>query len=322
MCSCRPLSVVVLVAVATSWPGAVCADPVPMSAGLVPVPQESTEVALVSEDLSVDVHFSSMDVVAKIVLENRGKAASLQVGFPCLPSTGPETDPETVGLSCDTKIAVKVDGVAQKLTRKKTSPEEHHWVWPMRFEPAKPVALEVRYTQRMVNERYGIPVQGMGALTYRLSTGARWAGPIQRLDMEVRLPVETVLYATPPGFTREPGRIRWSLASFDPKGDLAILFAPYETMVFLGAFRAKTYPEYLKLRNAGLFDGEALKKLAGSFAKGHGPEGMYGEALNLFKIFRPLRGLPVPDQATVGACAEESAKLIAELAAQARPAKP
>ena len=95
-------SFVVLAFCLAALPVASHADPVPMSAGHLPMPREGTQVGILRENLSIDVRFDAMAVVAKLVLENRGAATTVPVGFPCYT----QLDEDVVGLRCETELRV------------------------------------------------------------------------------------------------------------------------------------------------------------------------------------------------------------------------
>ena len=201
-----------------------------------------------------------------------------------------------------------MDGVPQKLTRKKTGQDMEYWVWTTRFESQTPVRVDVSYTQPMVNDRYGLPLAGMGALTYQLSTGASWAGPIRKLNMRVSIPVETVAAIVPPGYVREAGQIHWSLTDFEPSGDLVILLTPMETSRYLSAFHAKDYATLLKNKKAGAVDRKNLQELARRLTQDY--DDLYKEARFLWSVLPTLRSMPMPSSEAVRACLEESARLM------------
>jgi hypothetical protein len=139
------------------------------------------------------------------------------VGFPCEQGS----DPKVAGLTCGTPIEVRIDGKRVRVKRDKS-----FYLWPMKFPAAQKVKLEVRYTTPLVNARYQPPLYGMGTLYYRLSTGARWQGPIGELNIAVSLPTDALIHIAPAGYTREKGRIVWKLTAYEPVEDLAILLHP------------------------------------------------------------------------------------------------
>lgn len=255
------------------------ADPMPMSAGLLPGPLGKTEIRIAREDLDIELTRKESIVSAKIDLENPGAGARLQVGFPC------EKELDGIAsLACQTPIAVTVDGKPLKTRRAGKA-----WVWPMRFAAGQHVALEVRYRAPLRNERYDDPFSGMGALHYRLVTGAAWAGPIGELHMRVRLPTEAAVWITPSGFTRERGVVSWDLKDVEPSGDLAIFFAPR-----LVARKAQT-PEQR---------GALAKELRAGL-----PE-LTSWASTLHAVTRKELALPAPTEQQVRETVEASAKLL------------
>ena len=210
--------------------GPAAGDPRPMSAGAQPAPTQNSKIALAREDLTIRVAERKALVSARLHLRNDGPAARLLVGFPCERGV----DPGVAALDCRTKIAVKVDGKKVRAKRK-----GHHWVWPMRLGAGVETDLEVAYAAPLRNDRYKIPVLGMGILHYRLTTGAAWAGPIGELSIRVELPTEAILHIAPAGYKRSSGVIEWTLKDVEPADDVAILVDPYLTSRFVRARESK-----------------------------------------------------------------------------------
>lgn|GEM_PF-3932360 len=201
--------------------GAPVADPQPMTAGTNPQPTTSTQVAIAREELVIDIKPDWAEVGVALWLENRGKATRFQVGFPC--DVDPEENVST--LPCKTRLDVAVDGKRVRPVERPTSKQVHDWVWPMRFGAGGKVRLDIAYRAPLVNDRYDHGLWGMEALVYRLLTGAAWAGPIGQLEIEVHTPTDGLAFIAPRGYTRSPGKIRWSLADFEPNEDLVLVFA-------------------------------------------------------------------------------------------------
>lgn len=198
--------------------GQAAGDPRPMSAGAHPAPTTSTQVALVSEDLTIRVVGSEAFVRARLSLRNLGGKTNVVVGFPC----EGRLDPDVAGLDCRTRIAVKRDG--KKVATKRKG---RHWVWPLRLGAGAETELEIAYRAPIRNPRYKDPALGVGLLHYRLTTGAAWAGPIRELRIRVELPTETLLHIAPAGYRRSRGVIEWHLRDVDPRDDVAIVIHPY-----------------------------------------------------------------------------------------------
>ena len=305
-------SFVVLAFCLAALPVASHADPVPMSAGHLPMPREGTQVGILRENLSIDVRFDAMAVVAKLVLENRGAATTLPVGFPCYT----HLDEDVVGLRCETELRVEVKGEPLKPEKQPTSEDEHHWLWSIDFAPEERIEVVVRYTEPMVNERYSLPIKGMGALTYRLSTGAAWDGPIGTLDMRISLPVETITFIAPAGYEREAGFITWKLRDFEPTGDLVVTLAPYETTTYVEAFGAKTYEIYQRNKEAGAYDGARISQLAQRFEAR--PAQLYSALSFWFGVVPLLRDMPLPNRGRVFVCIADSMFIMSDIAHRAK----
>jgi len=271
----RLVPVVLLAAVAPSW-----ADPAPMSAGALPGPTVSAEVALVREELTIVVGRKSAPVHAVLWLENGPNPQAFEVGFPCDPSL----DPGVAGLECKSRVAVKIDGKKIAVRLKKTG-KGKHWIWPMKFAAGQKVKVEVDYKAPLRNDRYDTPFNGMGTLHYRLQTGASWAGPIKELEMRVEIPSDALVAIFPAGYQRQRGVVTWSLRDVEPSSDLAIITHP----MYLGRPPAENAKEWATPKTtdelveyATWFHGVALKKL----------------------------GLPAPVEAETRRCIAESIKLM------------
>jgi hypothetical protein len=262
---------------------AATADPLPMSAGALPAPTQSSQVALVREDLRVRVSAAKAHVSARLRLANGdARATSLLVGFPCEAGL----HPGVAGLDCKTRIAVRVEG--KKLTPKRKG---NHWVWPMRFSAGQAIDVEISYDARLRNDRYKDPFLGMAVLHYRLTTGAAWAGPIGALTMQVEVPTEAILHISPPGYTRDKGQIRWELENHEPSEDVAILFHP----VYLGRYANARTPEQRTHLAAEM--------------RGKVPD-LVRAAKRLHAVTGKELGLPDPREEEVQRVIEDSARLI------------
>jgi hypothetical protein len=290
--------------------GSAAADPMPMSAGDVPAPSSSTEIALAREELTIELTRKAAEVTAVLFLENRGAATSLPVGFPC--DAG--EDPGMLGLDCKTRIAVRVDG--KKVAAKKKGA---HWVWPMRFTEGQKVKLEVSYASRLRNDRYENAFMGMGTLYYRLATGARWAGPIGELSMRVHLPTDAIAHITPPGYRREHGAVIWELAAHEPDQDVALLFHPMYFGRAAWALPANTRAEMLQKIQKGDFKRDKLLAAAREHRERIDEIVRFAEFFQ--DVARKKLGLPAPTAAEVRATVEESVKLM-EAAAAANTSSP
>jgi hypothetical protein len=264
-------------------PALAAADPAPMAVGALPGPTETTNVTLVREELTIVVQKKDALVTAVLWLENDATPRTLPVGFPCEAGL----DPGVVGLDCKAKITVKVDGKKVFVKQQKTSPEMKFWIWPMRFAAGQKVKVEVTYKAPLHNDRYETPVNGMGALHYRLRTGATWAGTIKELEMRVEMPSDAIVSIQPAGYTRQKNVVSWSLKDVEPTTDVALTTHP----MYLGRARDKVAADWKiaetadeLVRFAGWFHDVALKKLE----------------------------LPAPNEADVRKTIAESAALLAQ----------
>jgi hypothetical protein len=97
----------------------------------------------------------------------------------------------------------------------------------MKLAAAEKVELSVSYRAPLLNDRYSVPAYGMGLFTYRLTTGARWAGPIGDLRITVDHLHDALLYVAPAGYQREPGRLTWTLADHEPTEEVIIIPHPF-----------------------------------------------------------------------------------------------
>lgn len=259
------------------------ADPFPMSAGHAPQPAETTPVSLERETLSLVIGRSDVQVHAQITLTNTAETpVAVNVGFPCTHAR----DDHVVGLPCRVKPRVAARGTLVMLTAPRSQLGQDQWTWQMKFAKGESIPLDVRYTTPLVNRRYTIPLAGAGAIYYRLTTGARWRGVIHKLQMDVRVPVETITYVSPPGYVRSLGKISWQLENYEPSADVVIGFSPPETSGYVariaqkpssqspawiaqladrwranGTRIAEEYVRYMQLRGVGPAHGLAALKL-------------------------------------------------------------
>ncbi len=199
---------------------AALADPHPMSSGATPAPTTDANIAMVAETLSIDIGLRAATVRAAVTLENKGEATALVVGFPCAVGE----DAGAIDPPCKVPLAVTANGKKVRVTTKKTKTQSH-WTWPMKLAAGQNIQLVVAYKAPLVNERYSVPASGMGLFAYRLTTGARWAGPIGTLNITVDHMHDALLYVSPAGGKREPGRITWQLKDHEPTEE--VLLIPY-----------------------------------------------------------------------------------------------
>lgn len=288
------------------------ADPFPMSIGGAPGPLVQTQVVLAQEDLTLGLFPTVVKVSAKLDLHNPSdKPERLEVGFPCLGAT---SEP-VVGLACSVRPAVSVAGKPVRLGFRRGKKRAGTWVWPMVFAKDQHVEVTVSYTVPLQNPRYKVPLAGAAAVYYRLTTGARWAHSIERLDIDVTTPVETLTYLAPPGYSRTLGRINWHLTQHEPRQDVVIGLAPEETSRYLSLLGQKEMASPLRperdrdLRDLATHFTTQVKQIAESYTKFYGLPAIQKE-----------HQLPALTQEVALRCSEESARLIeravaAELAA-------
>lgn len=259
------------------------ADPFPMSAGHAPQPTDATPVSLERETLSLVIGRAEVQVHAQITLTNEATTdVAVQIGFPCTHGR----DDHVVGLPCRLKPRVAARGRPVLLRAPRGQQGQSQWTWQLKFAKGDSIPLDVRYTTPLSNPRYAIPLAGAGAIYYRLTTGARWRGVIKQLQMDVRVPVETITYVSPPGYVRSLGKIVWQLEDYEPSADVVIGFSPPETSGYVaritqkpssqssewiaqlaerwranGTRIAEDYVRYMRLRGVGPAHGLAPLKL-------------------------------------------------------------
>jgi hypothetical protein len=283
------------------------ADPQPMSAGGLPAPATSTTVALAREELVIEVNTTSAEVTAALMLDNRGPATRLEVGFPCERSV----DPGVAALDCRTPITVTVDG-KKVATRLRTTKGGKHWMWPMRFAADSRVSLQVSYRARLYNDRYQTPFFGMGILHYRLATGASWAGPVGELIMRVDLPTDALVHIAPGGYVREHGRVTWKLSEVEPSQDLAITVHPLYLGRAAAGVRASDRAAYVAALASGDVKKEVLLGVAGEMKKELAQLVEYAGWFN--DVAGKKLGLPRPDEGETRTCLEQSIALMEQAA--------
>lgn len=219
-----------------SWPALAAADPHPMASGATPAPTTDAQVAMTEETLAIAIDLRTASVNAAVTLENQGPATTLVVGFPCAVGD----DAGAIDVPCKVPLTVTADGKKVKVTRPGRGGATRHWTWKMKLAAGQRVALAVAYRAPLVNDRYTTPAFGMGLFTYRLTTGARWAGPIGTLRITLDHMHDALLYVAPAGGVREPGRITWTLHDVEPTEEVIIIPAPYAGNHLAGALGART----------------------------------------------------------------------------------
>ncbi len=283
-------------------PAVAAADPHPMASGASPAPAGATDVALTNETLTIAIDLRDASVTAAITLVNKGAATTLDVGFPC--ATGDAAG--QIDVPCKVPLTVTANG---KRVRTAKVNAKAHWTWKMTFAANESVALVVSYKAPLINPRYSVPAEGMGLFTYRLTTGADWAGPIGKLAIEVDHVDDALLYVSPAGYQREAGKLTWSLDNVEPTEELVIMPAPYAGMRFLGALRGKTAAEMKKTLAAGDYkkaDIDAASKALGE------------DVAQWPQTIAKLGGVPAPSPERIKAVTAESVKLLDEIAARAK----
>ena len=289
------------------------ADPQPMTSGGQVAPTTSTEIAIAREDLAIDVGFEEMEVDATLILENRGEAKALDVGFPCDVKPGPLV----TGLGCQTRLDVSIDGrpVTQRLV--KTGATTRNWVWPMRFARGQSVRLEVHYLSPMHNDRYERGVDGMGSFYYRLRTGASWAGRIGELNMVVTVPSEGLVNVEPAGYVRTRGTLTWHLTDFEPESDLVVDFGVYYASLYVAIVGGdRPYADFVRARDADDFSARRMTSLAQRWRAQ--ADAIYRSLILLDEAERRQVGLPPPVEKAARACIQESARALEAEAVRAR----
>ena len=282
-------------------PAIAAADPHPMASGASPAPAGKTDVALTEETLTIAIGLRDASVTAAITLVNQGAATAFDVGFPC--ATG--EDAGRIDVPCKVPLTVTVNGKAVRTTKAKS-----HRVWRMKFAANETVALVVTYKAPLINPRYTIPAAGMGLFTYRLTTGADWAGPIGKLAIEVDHLNDALMFISPAGYQRAPGKITWSLTNVEPMEEVVIMPAP--GVDTLGAFSGKT----LAAKRKQLEDGDYKKTAIESSIQRLTDE--QSSADRWRTLITKLGSVPAPSLEQVNAATAESLELLHTIAAHAK----
>lgn len=291
------------------WPSVAFADPHPMSSGAVPAPTTDTQVAMTKELLTITLDPRTAQVAAAVTLENHGPATTLTVGFPCASGD----DAGQIDVPCTVPLGVRARGKRLRTTAQRTGKRQTHWVWPMQLAADETVDLVVTYRAPLLNDRYRIPAHGMGLFTYRLTTGARWAGPIGKLRITVQHMQEPLLFISPAGYQREPGRITWALDDHEPTEEVVLMPHPIAAARLAQAIGGKTAAAYRRRLEAGDYrkaDLDAAIRLLKD-ASGEWRDGWP-------TTISPLGGVPVPSKARIDAVIAESLQLLEQLAARAK----
>ena len=278
-----------------------------MSSGANPAPTVDAQVAMTAETLTIDMDPKAAAVRAVITLDNQGPATKLVVGFPCAP--GAEGGQIDVPCKVPLKITARGKAVAAKLVKAKAGA---HWEWPMQFAAAEQVELVVAYKAPLVNDRYDPPAQGMGIFTYRLTTGARWANKIGKLDITVNHMHEALLFVSPAGYTRTPGRLTWSFTDYEPDEEVIVMPHPIVGFAVAGMMGAKTAADMQKKIEAGDFKKADVERVLESFQRDT-------DSLDRWlPMISQLGGVAAPAKARVTAVIAETVKALEALAQRAK----
>ena len=287
---------------------AALADPHPMSSGSTPAPTTDANIAMVAETLTIDIGLRAATVRAAVTLENKGDATSMVVGFPCAVGE----DAGAIDPPCKVPLAVTANGKKVRVATKKTKTGSH-WTWPMKLAPSEKVELVVGYKAPLVNDRYSVPASGMGLFAYRLTTGARWAGPIGTLNITVDHMHDALLYVSPAGGKREPGRITWQLTDHEPSEEVLLIPYPRIGMDVATRAGAKTSAELRTKIAAGDVEKAKLEELVKEMTE-EGPR----MAKEWLPTISRVSKVPLPAMDRVNATIKESIDLVKSMAASAK----
>ncbi len=283
------------------------ADPHPMSSGAMPAPTTDTQVEMVEETLTIDMDRKSAAVKAAVTLHDTGGATSLVVGFPC--ARGPEAG--QIDVPCKVPLTVTVDGKRVRAIPKAVG-KASHWTWPMKFKADQTVTVVVEYRAPLINPRYEVPAAGMGLFTYRLTTGARWAGPIKKLAITVNHMHEALLFVSPAGYKREPGRLTWNLTDYEPTEEVIVMPQPMMGHYLASSSGAKTAAEARAKLLAGDFKKADVEKVVDQLRRD-------GDHLDSWlPIISRLGGVPVPSKNRVKATIAETVRCLQTYANKAK----
>lgn len=294
------------------------ADPQPMTGGASPAPTDSAEIAMVEEQLAITMDVRSAAVRAEITLENRGPASALEVGFPCALGD----DAGAIDVPCATALTITVDGKRVAAKKRKQSPKLANWVWPMKLGDKARAKLVVSYRAPLRNDRYSVPAAGLGAFTYRLTTGARWAGPIGKLVITVDHLHEGLLFVAPAGYQRSPGRLTWAFTDYEPTEEVILMPHPMAGMDLARALGAlepkrrgkKSATEYLRARiESGDFARAEIQAIAARLRE---QGNSFGE--DWLPLISRFAGVPAPAPERAKSVLEESIRLLEDVAARAK----
>ena len=289
-------------------PALALADPHPMAGGANPAPPTDAQVAMTAETLTIAVDLRTATVRAEVTLANQGPATRLIVGFPC--ATGP--DAGQVDVPCATPLTVTANGKRLRATKKATGAKVHHWTWPMKLAAGAQVTLVVSYRAPLRNDRYRVPAYGMGLFTYRLTTGARWAGPIGALRITVDHMHDALVFVAPAGGQRAPGRITWTLDHHEPTEEVVLMPAPMAGNRLAAQIGGKTAAEARARLAAGDYAKADVEAAVEALRRG-------GDEVDAWpSLISRLAGLPEPAPERVAATIAESIALLEQLAAGAK----
>lgn len=289
------------------------ADPLPVSAGFAPYPLLNTTVAMAKEDLAIELTLTELRVKAVLWLENQvGQPARVDVGVPCTKSP----DADVVGLSCNVKPRVLLDkAVAPLLLRAgKKDIAPLAWSWTLQLRGKQRMRVEVTYSTPLKGAANPVPVAGLSTLYYRLRPAALWAGPIGELNIDVALPVETVVHVAPEGYARGTRKLSWHLKDIEPQSDLHLGFDAASTSRYVTLHGKSDDVSLKKAQKDRSFDVQELRKMSSTWRRDEDKLAAgYVRFLTQPSIGQ-RHGLEIPKATDLSASIRESASLMEQAA--------
>ncbi|MEZ4361957.1 MAG: hypothetical protein R3B48_17335 [Kofleriaceae bacterium] len=292
------------------WPTSSRADPHPMASGATAAPSTETQVAIAEETLAIAMELRTASVRAAITLVNPGEATKLKVGFPCASGA----DAGAIDVPCKVPLRVTVNGKRVALRRERAGRKQTHWTWTMSFAAGARVEVVVAYRAPLLNDRYSVPAFGLGSFTYRLTTGARWAGPIGKLKISVEHRHDALLFVSPAGYQREPGRITWELTDHEPTEEVILIPHPMMGNRLASVLGGKTLAEAHQRLAAGDYAKADVEAAIAELRDQTDDDWLTG----WLRIISRVGGFTAPSLARTKACIAESIALLEGMATKAK----
>src|SRR5262249_6050530 len=137
-------------------------------------------------------------------------------------------------------------------------------------------------------------------------------GPIKKLSITLNHMQEGLIFVSPPGYKREPGRLTWTLTDYEPTEEIIVMPQPGPSLYFATRIGAKTAAEARAKLLAGDFEKAYIDAIIDEIHRGD----KYVD--DWLKTITRLGGVPAPTKERATAVMAETEKFLLELKKQAK----